>query len=278
MKAPRNPSGTWVVHQLAQFGAQLGGSRSHLEVHGRSYPEPTAGSMSADRVQVRGARPRCRRPVRGRACDPARRPREPGRHTGHPHRSVRGVHRFEQPDGVEVRIDRTAHPGVFSGAAGISSSRNSASHSSVVRSCMRLGHQAVDGVDLVGAQLQGGVQLGRPRRADGVDERVPVLVVVDQRRDVAVLGAIGPPVRSDRARIHRRTERRIEHGAVGVFDEHERRHRLEHADLYLLALTGPLAVEQRHHRGIERGQPRHLVGHDSSDVVGFAGQLLLNGG
>ena len=49
--------------------------------------------------------------------------------------------------------------GVLSGAAGISSSRNSASHSVGGALLHRLGHQAVDGVDLVGALLQRRVQI-----------------------------------------------------------------------------------------------------------------------
>jgi hypothetical protein len=56
--------------------------------------------------------------------------------------------------------------------------------------------------------------------------------------------------------IDRRAKWCIEHGAVGVFDQHERRHRFEHADFDLLSFTGALAVEQRHHGGVERCEDR----------------------
>jgi hypothetical protein len=52
-----------------------------------------------------------------------------------------------------------------------------------------------------------------------------------------------------------------------VFDEHERGHRLEHADLDLLALAGAFAVEQRHRRGVQRGQPVTLSAMIVADVV-----------
>ena len=45
-------------------------------------------------------------------------------------------------------------------------------------------------------------------------------------------------------------------------------------DLDLLPLAGAFAVEQRHHRRVQRRQPGDLVGHDGADVVGLAGQLL----
>ena len=60
-----------------------------------------------------------------------------------------------------------------------------------------------------------------------------------------------------------------------MFDEHERGHGFEHGDLDFLPLPGTLAVKQRHGRRVQRGQPGDLVGHDGSDVVGLAGQLLL---
>ena len=60
-----------------------------------------------------------------------------------------------------------------------------------------------------------------------------------------------------------------------MLDKHERGHGFEHGDLDFLALPGALAVEQRHGRRIQRGDPGDLVGDDRSDVISLAGQLLL---
>ena len=202
---------------------------------------------------------------------------EPGRHTGKPDRAVRGLDRLEQPGGVELRrieqrvegIDRCGR--YLQLREQLQPLRGGAFPHG-------LRDQPVHRVDLLGAQFQRGVGVGIPGRPHRIDEGAPVLVVVDQRGDEPVLGLVRAPVRCHGARVDRRSDGRVEDGAVGVLDEHEGSHRLEHADLHLLALTGALAVEQRHHGGVQRGQAGDLVGHDGRDVGGIAGQLLLHRG
>ena len=137
------------------------------------------------------------------------------------------------------------------------------------------GEQAVDPVDLCRAHFQADHVGRRPLRPDRADESRPVLVVVDQRRNVPILGGVRLAVGRDHARIKRLAQRGRKHRAIGVFDQHERGHRLEHRDLDLLAFAGARLVEQRHHRGVKRGQARDLVGHDRAQVCRRAGQLLL---
>ena len=73
---------------------------------------------------------------RGGTGDLRRRPAKSGRHTGKAHRTVGGIQRLEKPDGVQMGIVEQRARGLER-AAGISSSRNSANHSSVVRSPVR---------------------------------------------------------------------------------------------------------------------------------------------
>ena len=105
-----------------------------------------------------------------------------------------------------------------------------------------------------------------------------MLVVVDQRGDLTVGGAVRPAIGRHRARDTPPGPAGVEHRAVGVLDEHERGHRLEHRDFDLLALAGAFAVEERHHGGVQGGQSGDLVRHDGADVVGLAGQLFLDRG
>ena len=58
-----------------------------------------------------------------------------------------------------------------------------------------LGQQAVDPVDLPGALLQGGELFAGPWRLDRVHEQCPLLVVVDQGRDMAIPSLVGAPIR-----------------------------------------------------------------------------------
>ena len=44
-----------------------------------------------------------------------------------------------------------------------------------------------------------------------------------------------------------------------MLDQHERCHGFEHGDLNFLTFAGSFAVEQRHRRGVERGQAGDLV-------------------
>src|SRR4051794_17859690 len=120
----------------AQIAAQLRGFRSHLEVHWRSYPEPSAGSMSAWPRPSSLSTSAVSAPSSG--AGPATRPgvREnqvgtPGNRTG-----PCGVSTVSnKPTALRCGLSNSAS-GVFSGAAGISSSRNNANHSAVVRSFM----------------------------------------------------------------------------------------------------------------------------------------------
>ena len=70
-----------------------------------------------------------------------------------------------------------------------------------------------------------------------------MLVIIDQRRDMAVFGLIWFAIGRSRAMVVCGTKRRGKHGAIGMFDQHEARHRLEHADFDLLPLAGARAVE-----------------------------------
>src|SRR3546814_11296375 len=54
----------------------------------------------------------------------------------------------------------------------------------------RLRHHPVHGVDLFGALLKRGELDAAPDGLHPLDEGVPVLVVVDQRRDLTILGLV----------------------------------------------------------------------------------------
>ena len=93
------------VHQLTQLAAQVRGFWPHLEVHRRPYPEPTAGSMSAEPSPSSSSTSAVSAPSSrvGPAIPPGVRENQVGT-PGIAHRPVRGVHRLEQPDRVQVRM------------------------------------------------------------------------------------------------------------------------------------------------------------------------------
>ena len=206
----------------------------------------------------------------------ARRTRKPGGHTGEADRTVFRIHRLEEADGVEVRVVEEFGRRLNGRGGNLELAEQlQPLGGGPLQQCLR--DQSVHDVDLLGALLEGRVRLVIPGGLHRIDERVPVLVVVDQHRDVAVLRLVRLAVRRHRPRVDRRAQRGREHGAIGVLDEHEGRHRLEHADLHLLPVAGTFAVEQRHHRGVERGQSGDLVRHDRSDVGRLTGEEFLDG-
>ena len=157
-----------------------------------SARQPSSASTSSVSAPSSGAGPATRPGVRENQVG------TPGKRTG-----PCGVSTVSNiPTALRCGSSNSA-PGVFNGAAGISSSRNSVQPLLRRTLLHRLGHQPVDGVDLAGTLLQRRVQLAGPRWPHGVDERVPVLVVVDQHGNVAVAGAVRPAVGRHGARIHR---------------------------------------------------------------------------
>src|SRR2546428_1615800 len=74
--------------------------------------------------------------------------------------------------------------------------------------------------------------------ADRPEKRFPLLVVVDQRADIAVLGLEGSPVQEPA--VPGRTLGWIEAASAHVIVEDELRQRLEHGQLDLLRLAGAL--------------------------------------
>ena len=146
--------GHMTVHQLTQIASQVGGLPAPSQKSTRRpYPEPTAGSMSAESSPALRAPLRCRRPARG--SGPAIRPgvREnqvgtPGIRTG-PY-SVSTV--SNSPTAFRCGWSNSAS-GVLIGAAGIQLAEQC--QPLVGRALQhRLGQQSVDGVDVVGAQFE----------------------------------------------------------------------------------------------------------------------------
>ena len=86
---------------------------------------------------------------------------------------------------------------------------------------------------------------------DGVKETTPLFVVVDQRADIAVFGAVRPALRRKQPGISAVVERRIECQPAEMIDEDEIRHGLEHRHIGA-APTGDVAVAQRRKNRVER--------------------------
>jgi len=104
-------------------------------------------------------------------------------------------------------------------------------------------------------------RIARPFRiADQRKEAAPLLVVVDHQSDVAVAGAIGPPVRRGNTRVFGRATRWFGDRAAQMLGHDEGSHSLEHRhfDFLALPLTWPSAFarKERGHDGISPGQPQ----------------------
>ena len=105
------------------------------------------------------------------------------------------------------------------------------------------------------------------------EERVPLLVGIDQRADIAVAGLVGAAIGRQQPRIAGRPDRRIETAAGHVIAEHESRHGLEHRDFDRLSFAGAFAVEQRGEDGVQRIEPDDAVGHRRRRIARLAGDL-----
>ena len=104
VKAPRKPSGTCVFTSSRNSRRSSAVFGSDSEPLSGSYPEPTAGSMSAEPNPSPSMISWVPRPARGRGRQPGPaygKTRSAHRKT---HRSVRGFHRLEEPDRVQVRM------------------------------------------------------------------------------------------------------------------------------------------------------------------------------
>jgi hypothetical protein len=114
----------------------------------------------------------------------------------------------------------------------------------------------------VGRQAVFGIQ--RLEEPDGVEMRI-----VEQRGrgpTSAGCGRSAQRMKPSLARYGSRPRRRVEHGAVGMLDQHEPCHGFEHRDLYFLTFAASFPVGQRHRRGVE-GQAGDLVRDDGAGVV-----------
>src|SRR5262245_10515779 len=113
------------------------------------------------------------------------------------------------------------------------------------------------------------------RPADDIEERLPLLVVVDQRADVAVLRLVGPPVGREDAQVAGLAVLRLEAVTAEMVAEHDLKKVFEHRNVDALALAGLLAA-------VEGGADRAgnlladgAVGHDHRRVARLGGALPL---
>ena len=89
---------------------------------------------------------------------------------------------------------------------------------------------------------------------DDLEVSGPLLVVVDQRADIAILRLVRPPVGGEHARVARLAMLRLEGVAAEMLAEHDLQQVLEHRHVDPLAFSRLLSVvERRAHRA------RHLL-------------------
>ena len=103
--------------------------------------------------------------------------------------------------------------------------------------------------------------------AEAFEERLPVLVGIDERAHIAVAGRVGAAIRIDHAEIAGLADRRIEGAAGEVIAEHELRHGFEHRQLDRLALAGALAAEQRGEDDVRGIEPDNAIDHRHRHVA-----------
>ena len=152
----------------------------------------------------------------------------------------------------------------------------------------------IDDVDIGGAAGEGrkfriGAQIVA---AGGIEEILPLLVVVDDHADVAVRGLVGPPVRRQMPGIAALVERRLIGETAHVIAHHETGHGLEHRDIDALAAAGAVAIDQAGADRAHRREPddavdqrvrhiaRHAVGglrHQRRQRGGALDQIVIGG-
>ena len=78
----------------------------------------------------------------------------------------------------------------------------------------------------------------------GIEEILPLLVVVDDHADIAVRGLVGPPVRRQMTGIAALVERRLVGETAHVIAHHEAGHGFEHRYIDALAAAGTVTVDK----------------------------------
>jgi hypothetical protein len=111
--------------------------------------------------------------------------------------------------------------------------------------------------------------------AYGLEEAVPVLVVVDQHAQMAVAGAVGLAMARQQPRIAGIAQRRLEAQPGHVIAQDELRHGLEHGHDHRLALAALLARIQRSRDRIDRMQARDPVAQRHGRIGRLAAAVLL---
>ena len=123
------------------------------------------------------------------------------------------------------------------------------------------GEFGIDHVDIDGAPGKGrksgiGAQIVA---AGGLEEILPLLVVVDDHADIAVRGLVGPPVARQMPRIAATVQRRLIGQPAHVIAHDETCHGLEHRDIDALAMPGAVAMHQAGADRADRGEPDDAV-------------------
>ena len=162
------------------------------------------------------------------------------------------------------RLDIRAH--------GISSSRNSAIHSSVVLSMQTRAGKLVERDHVVAPRRDAAKAriVANFRLADRRPEFAPVPLGIGHHAQIAVLGLVRPAPGAGDARIAERSQRRHEIVAEQMLGEHERHQLLEHRDFDELAAAGFLARQQGDRNGVGDRERGDLVGQDGRRVARLA--------
>ena len=130
--------------------------------------------------------------------------------------------------------------------------------------------QRVQFVDVNRAAAQVGearVGIRQIRAPDRGKETAPLLVVVREHTDVAVLRAIRQALWRKAALVPRRPVRRIESAPAHVVAQHHLRHRLEHGDVHTLAATGFHSVQECAEDGAHADRRHVAVRNRKRDVT-----------
>src|SRR5438445_1223070 len=93
----------------------------------------------------------------------------------------------------------------------------------------------------------------------GIEEILPLLVVVDDHADIAVRGLVGPPVRRQVSGIAALVERRLVGETAHMIAHHETGHGFEHRDIDALAAAGTLAIDEAAGDGAHRREPDDTI-------------------
>ena len=133
--------------------------------------------------------------------------------------------------------------------------------------------RAVHEVDVSRAVGEAGeaiVLLGKQLAADRLQEAFPLLVVVDQRADVAVARAVGAPLGRQLARVAAAVQGRLEREPAHMVAEHEGHHGFEHRDVHPVPAAGAPPREKAGQDGAHGRLPHDAIGHGRGHVAGDA--------